>query len=48
MDTVNANKRWKTENHEVTRLNNERASFLKINDINDLSFFGTSAVIVVL
>jgi hypothetical protein len=30
------------ESHAVTRLANERASFLKINDINDISFFGTS------
>jgi hypothetical protein len=44
MDTVNAKKIWATiylrvnkflkESHEVTRFANERASFLKINDIN--------------
>jgi hypothetical protein len=27
--------------HIVTRLAKERASFLKINNINDISFFGT-------
>jgi hypothetical protein len=26
---------------KVTRLVSERASFLKMNDINDISFFGT-------
>jgi hypothetical protein len=51
MDTINAKNRWTTiywrvnkflkECHEVTRLAKERASFLKINDINDISFFGT-------
>jgi hypothetical protein len=30
------------ESHTVARLDNERASFLKINDINDYSFFGMS------
>jgi hypothetical protein len=29
------------ESHIVIRLTKERASFLKINDINDLLFFGT-------
>jgi hypothetical protein len=46
MDTVNAKKRWTTiywrgnltESHIVTRLVNEQA-FLKMNDINDISFF---------
>jgi hypothetical protein len=31
-----------TESHIVTRFANERASFLNMNDINDISFFGTS------
>jgi hypothetical protein len=30
------------ESHIVTRLANERASFLNMNDINDIPFFGTS------
>jgi hypothetical protein len=53
MGTVNAKNRWTTiywrvnnfwhsESHIVTRLANERASFLNMNDINDISFFGTS------
>jgi hypothetical protein len=52
MDTVNAKKRWTiillacqqflTESHKVTRFANERASFLNMNDINDISFIGTS------
>jgi hypothetical protein len=29
------------ESHIVTRLDKERASFLKINDIDGISFFGT-------
>jgi hypothetical protein len=51
MDTVNAKKRWTTiyfcvnkflkESHIVTRHRKERASFLKINDIIDISFFET-------
>jgi hypothetical protein len=51
MDTVNAKKRWTTiywrvnkflkESHIVTGLLKERGSFLKINDINDISFLGT-------
>jgi hypothetical protein len=51
MDTVNAKKRWTTiywrvnkflkESHIVTRLTKERASFLKINDINNISLSGT-------
>jgi hypothetical protein len=49
IDTVNAKKRWTTnywrvnkflkENHEVTRLAKGQASFLKMNDINDILFF---------
>jgi hypothetical protein len=45
MDTVNAKKRWKTiywrvnkllkVSHKVASVVKERASFLKINDIND-------------
>jgi hypothetical protein len=31
-----------TESHIMTRLASERASFLNMNDINDLSFFETS------
>jgi hypothetical protein len=31
----------------VTRLANERASFLKINDINDISYLERLAVIIV-
>jgi hypothetical protein len=31
-----------TESHIVTRLTNERASSLNMNDINDISFFGMS------
>jgi hypothetical protein len=52
MDTVNAKKRWTTiywrvnkflkESHIVTRFAKELVSFLKLNDINDISFFGTS------
>jgi hypothetical protein len=48
MDIVNAKKRWMTiywrvnkflkQCHIVTRLAKERVSFLKINDINDISF----------
>jgi hypothetical protein len=30
------------ESHIVTHLANERASFLNMNDINDIKFFGTS------
>jgi hypothetical protein len=49
-DSVNAKKRWTTiywcvnkfkESHIVTRRDKERPSFLKINDINAISFFGT-------
>jgi tRNA splicing ligase len=55
MDTVNAKKRWKTiswrftltESHIVTRLANERASFLNMNDINDISFLERLTVIIV-
>jgi hypothetical protein len=37
------------ESHEVTRVANDRATFLKINDINDISFLKRlNAVIVVL
>jgi hypothetical protein len=51
MDTDNAKKRWTTfywrvnkflkESYIVTRLANDRVLFLKINDINVISFFGT-------
>jgi hypothetical protein len=56
MDTVNAIKRWTTvywrvnklkESHIVTRFAKERVSFLKTIEINNISFFGTSAVIIV-
>jgi hypothetical protein len=30
-----------TESHKVTHLGNERPSFLDMNDINDISIFGT-------
>jgi hypothetical protein len=36
------------ESHIATRLAKERASFLLINHIKDISFFGTSVIIVVL
>jgi hypothetical protein len=52
MDTVNTKKKWTTiywrvnkflkESHVVTRLVKKRVSSLKINDINDILFFGTS------
>jgi hypothetical protein len=50
MDTVNAKKRWTTiywrvnklkDTHRVISLAKERASFLEINVINDISFFRT-------
>jgi hypothetical protein len=42
MDTVNAKiNKFLTESHEMTILAKERASFLKINDITDISCFGT-------
>jgi hypothetical protein len=51
MNTANAKKRWKTiywrvnkflkESHIVTCYAIERATFLKINDINDISLRGT-------
>jgi hypothetical protein len=57
MGTVNA-KRWTTiywrvnkflkESYIVTNFDKERVSFMKINAINDISFFGTSVIIVVL
>jgi hypothetical protein len=58
MDTVNAKKKWTTiywrvnkflkESHVVTSYAKERASFLKINDIHDIPFFGMITIIVVL
>jgi hypothetical protein len=61
MDTANAKKRWMViywrvnnfrtnkESHIVTRLGNERALFLNMNDINDISFLELlTAIIVVL
>jgi hypothetical protein len=36
-----------TRSHIVTRLANERAPFLKINDINDIAFFGRLTAIIV-
>jgi hypothetical protein len=36
-----------TVSPKVTRLVSERASFLKMNDINDISFFGTPTAIIV-
>jgi hypothetical protein len=57
MDTVNAKKRWTTiywrvnrfskESHIVTSLAKEQASFLKINDINDIRFLERLTVIIV-
>jgi hypothetical protein len=50
MDTVNAKKRWTTiywrvskfleKCHIVTQVAKERAPFVKINNINDISFLG--------
>jgi hypothetical protein len=48
MDDLLACQQFLTESHIVTRLAIERALFLNMNDINDISFFGTSAIIVVL
>jgi hypothetical protein len=52
MDIVKVKKRWTTiychvntlltESRIVTRLADERASFLNMSDITDLSFFGSS------
>jgi hypothetical protein len=48
MDTINAKKmddhllacqQFVTESHILTRLTNERASFLNMNDINDIYIF---------
>jgi hypothetical protein len=36
-----------TESHIVTRLANERASFLNVNDINDISFLERLTAIIV-
>jgi hypothetical protein len=36
------------ESHVVNRFAKELVPFLKINDINDISFFGTPVIIVVL
>jgi hypothetical protein len=47
-DHLLACQQFLTESHIVTRLANERASFFNMNDINDISFFRTSAIIVVL
>jgi hypothetical protein len=41
-DHLPACQQFLTESHIVTRLANERASFLNMNDINDISIFGTS------
>jgi hypothetical protein len=51
MDTINAKNRrttiyWRVnkllkKSHLMTRITKEQASFLKINYINDISFFGT-------
>jgi hypothetical protein len=41
-DHLLACQQFLTESHIVTHLANERASFLNMNDINDISFFGTS------
>jgi hypothetical protein len=41
-DHLLACQQFLTENHIVTRLANELASFLNLNDINDISFFETS------
>jgi hypothetical protein len=40
LDTVNAKKRW-TTSYILARFANERASFLNMNDIDEISFFGT-------
>jgi hypothetical protein len=57
MDTVNAKKRWTSiywrvnkflkKSHIVTRLAKGRASLLKINDINGISFLERLTVIIV-
>jgi hypothetical protein len=48
-DHLLARQQFVTESHIVTRLANERASFLNMNDINDIAFFERlTAVIVVL
>jgi hypothetical protein len=41
-DHLLACQQFLTESHTMTRLANDRASFLSMNDINDNSFFGTS------
>jgi hypothetical protein len=41
-DHLLACQQFLTESHIVTRLANEQASYLNINDINDISFFGMS------
>jgi hypothetical protein len=41
-DHLLACQQFSTESHIVTRVAIERASFLNIDDINDISFFGTS------
>jgi hypothetical protein len=35
------------KSHEAIRLAIERESFLKINDINNISFFGTSDCVII-
>jgi hypothetical protein len=47
-DHLLACQQFLTESHIVTRLTNKRASFLNMNDINDIFFFGTLTAIVVL
>jgi hypothetical protein len=56
MNTVNVKKRWMTiywrvnkflkESHIVTRLAKERPSFLNINNVNDISFYGLLTVLL--
>jgi hypothetical protein len=42
-----ASPQFSTESHIVTRLANERASFLNVNDFNDMSFVGSSDCYIV-
>jgi hypothetical protein len=47
-DHLLACQRFLKESHTVTRLAKERASLLEINNVDDISFFKTSVIIVVL
>jgi hypothetical protein len=44
-DHLLACQQFLTESHIVTRLANERPSYFNMNDINDISVFGTSRVV---